>query len=118
MAEKFQGVDFYDLDSLLSEEEKMVRGTIRDWVEEKVLPIIQDAYIQHRFPKELIPEMAELGIYGANLPEEYADPRVLYEKVYCRRGEMENLIKEQQLDLSLTGQSRGYPLAGNWGRPT
>jgi glutaryl-CoA dehydrogenase len=71
MAEKFQGVDFYDLDSLLSEEEKMVRGTIRDWVEDRVLPIIQEAYIEHRFPKELIPEMAELGIYGANLPEEY-----------------------------------------------
>jgi glutaryl-CoA dehydrogenase len=71
MAEKFQGVDFYDLDSLLSEEEKMVRETVRDWVEDKVLPIIQDAYIQHRFPKELIPEMAELGMFGANLPEEY-----------------------------------------------
>jgi glutaryl-CoA dehydrogenase len=71
MAEKFQGVDFYDLDSLLSEEEKMVRGTVRDWVEDKVLPIIQDAYIQHRFPMELIPEMAELGMFGANLPEEY-----------------------------------------------
>ena len=71
MAEKFQGVDFYNLDSLLSEEELMVRETIRGWVEDRVLPIIQDAYIQRRFPTELIPEMAELGMLGANLPEEY-----------------------------------------------
>lgn len=71
MAEKFQGVDFYNLDSLLSEEELMVRETVRGWVEDRVLPIIQDAYIQRRFPTELIPEMAELGMLGANLPEEY-----------------------------------------------
>jgi len=71
MAEKFQGVDFYDLDSLLSEEERMVRDTVREWVEDRVMPIIQDAYIQRLFPRDLIPEMAELGMLGANLPEEY-----------------------------------------------
>ena len=71
MAEKFQGVDFYDIDSLLSEEERMVRDTVREWVEDQVLPIIQDAYIQRRFPTELIPGMADLGMLGANLPEEY-----------------------------------------------
>ena len=49
----------------------MVRDTVREWVEERVLPIIQDAYIRRRFPAELIPEMAEMGILGANLPEEY-----------------------------------------------
>ncbi len=43
MAGKFQGVDFYDIDSSLSEEERMVRDTVRDWVEDKVLPVIADA---------------------------------------------------------------------------
>ncbi len=71
MAGKFQGVDFYDVDSLLSEEERMVRDTIREWVEDRVLPIIADAYMEYRFPEELIPEMAEMGVLGANLPEEY-----------------------------------------------
>lgn len=71
MAEKFQGVDFYNVEGLLSQEERMVRDTVREWVEERVLPIIQDAYIKRRFPAELIPEMAEMGILGANLPEEY-----------------------------------------------
>jgi glutaryl-CoA dehydrogenase len=63
--------DFYNLDSVLSEEERAVRDTIRAFVDEKVLPIIGDCYIEGRFPKELVPEMAELGMFGANLPEEY-----------------------------------------------
>jgi glutaryl-CoA dehydrogenase len=68
---KFQGLDYYEIDSLLSEEERMVRDTVRDWVDSSLMPIIEEAYIERRFPKELIPEMAELGIYGANLPEKY-----------------------------------------------
>jgi glutaryl-CoA dehydrogenase len=67
----FEGVDFYDVDSLLSEEERMVRATIRQWVEDRVMPIIGEAYVQRRFPRELIPEMGELGMLGANLPEKY-----------------------------------------------
>jgi len=63
--------DFYNIDSALSEEERAVRDTVRAFVDEKVLPIIGDCYIEGRFPKELIPEMAELGMFGANLPEEY-----------------------------------------------
>jgi glutaryl-CoA dehydrogenase len=63
--------DFYNLDSALSEEERAVRDTIRSFVDEKVLPIIGDCYIEGRFPKELVPQMAELGMFGANLPEEY-----------------------------------------------
>lgn len=71
MAAKFEGFDFYDMDSLLSEEERMIRDTVRAWVEDRLMPIIGDAYINHRMPKELIPEMGELGLLGANLPEEY-----------------------------------------------
>jgi len=63
--------DFYNIDSVLSEEERAVRDTIRAFVDEKVLPIIGDCYIEGRFPRELVPEMAELGMFGANLPEEY-----------------------------------------------
>jgi glutaryl-CoA dehydrogenase len=63
--------DFYNLDSVLSEEERAVRDTIRAFVDEKVLPIIGDCYIEGKFPRHLVPEMAELGMFGANLPEEY-----------------------------------------------
>ncbi|HEX6063899.1 MAG TPA: acyl-CoA dehydrogenase family protein, partial [Longimicrobiales bacterium] len=68
---KFNGIDYFDVDSLLDEEERMVRDTVREWVDDNLLPVIEEAYIGRKFPKELIPQMAELGIFGANLPEEY-----------------------------------------------
>jgi glutaryl-CoA dehydrogenase len=71
MAPKFRGVDFYNTDSLLSEEERAVRDTVRSWVDDHVLPVIGEHYIAGRFPKQLVPGMAELGLFGANLPERY-----------------------------------------------
>src|SRR5881296_219347 len=63
--------DFYDIDSLLSEEERAVRASVRAFVDERVLPIIGKCYVDGRFPLDLVPEMASLGVFGANLPEEY-----------------------------------------------
>ncbi len=71
MAGKFQGIDFYDVDGLLSEEERMIRDMVREWVDERLLPIIDEAYIGRRFPEEIIPDLAQLGMLGANLPEKY-----------------------------------------------
>jgi glutaryl-CoA dehydrogenase len=68
---RFEGIDYYKLDSLLSEEERMVRDTVREWVDDVLLPIIGEAYIERRFPREIIPQLGELGVLGANLPEEY-----------------------------------------------
>ncbi|HEY7193572.1 MAG TPA: acyl-CoA dehydrogenase family protein [Gemmatimonadales bacterium] len=64
-------LDFYDIDSLLSEEERAVRDSVRRFVDDRVLPIIGKCYVDGRFPKEIVPELAELGVFGANLPEEY-----------------------------------------------
>jgi glutaryl-CoA dehydrogenase len=71
MTAQFRGVDFYNTDSLLQEEERAVRDTVRSWVDDNLLPIIGEAYVAGHFPKQLIPGMAELGLFGANLPEEY-----------------------------------------------
>jgi glutaryl-CoA dehydrogenase len=71
MPPKFHGVDFYNIDGLLSEEERAVRDTVRGWVDDNLLPIIGQCYVEGRFPKQLVPGMAELGLFGANLPEEY-----------------------------------------------
>jgi glutaryl-CoA dehydrogenase len=68
---RFTGVDFYAFDTLLSEEERAIRDSVRTWVDEHLLPIIGDCYVEGRFPKELIAPLAELGVLGANLPEEY-----------------------------------------------
>jgi glutaryl-CoA dehydrogenase len=67
----FQGVDFYEIDSLLNEEERAVREMVRRWVDEEVMPIIGDHYVEGRFPSQLVPKMGDLGFLGANLPEEY-----------------------------------------------
>src|SRR4029079_8004564 len=63
--------DIYNIDFDLSEEERAIRDSIRQFVDEKVIPVIGKAYIDGRFPKEILPQMAELGVFGANLPEEY-----------------------------------------------
>jgi glutaryl-CoA dehydrogenase len=63
--------DLYDVRSLLSEEERAVQDTVARFTDERVLPIIGDCFDQGRFPKELIPEIASLGLLGSSLPEEY-----------------------------------------------
>ncbi|MBZ5725361.1 MAG: acyl-CoA dehydrogenase family protein [Acidobacteriia bacterium] len=63
----FRGVDYFCVDSLYGEQELMVRQTARRFAEERIAPLIRDCYREARFPTELIPEMAELGFYGANL---------------------------------------------------
>jgi glutaryl-CoA dehydrogenase len=64
---KFQGFDFLHLDSYFNEDELLVRKTARDFVEDNLIPIIEECFRTERFPKELVPVMGELGFYGANL---------------------------------------------------
>ena len=65
--EKYAGFDFYGIDDLLTEEERMVRDLVRSWVDERVLPIIEHHCTEGTFPMELIPEIGEMGLLGANL---------------------------------------------------
>jgi glutaryl-CoA dehydrogenase len=67
----FKGVDFYRIDDLLSEEELLVRDTVRRFVDDKVLPVIDTHFEEATFPSNLIPDMASMGLFGANLPEKY-----------------------------------------------
>lgn len=68
---RFQGVDYFQLDDLFSEEELLVRKTVREYVDQKVLPIIEKHYEDGTFPICLIPQMAELGMFGSTLPARY-----------------------------------------------
>ncbi|HLV00786.1 MAG TPA: acyl-CoA dehydrogenase family protein [Acidobacteriota bacterium] len=63
----FQGVDFMNIDELLSEDELLIRENVRSFVEDQVIPIIEDHHMRGIFPVELIPKMGELGFLGANL---------------------------------------------------
>ncbi len=69
--QKFQGVDYFSVDSLLTEEEILVRKTVREFVDDNVLGIIEKHNRAGTFPIDLVPEMAELGMFGATLPPAY-----------------------------------------------
>jgi len=68
---KYTAPDHYLLDELLSEEHRMIRDSVRSWVDEKVMPIIEDCAQRNICPTHLIPEMGQLGIFGPALPTEY-----------------------------------------------
>lgn len=68
---KFESLDLYHIDSLLSEEEKMIRSSVREWVTEQFLPVIEETYQKAEFPLWVVPKLGEMGFLGSNLPEEY-----------------------------------------------
>jgi alkylation response protein AidB-like acyl-CoA dehydrogenase len=68
---QFQGVDYYNIDELLTEEQKLVRQATRDFVKREVSPIIEDYAQKAEFPKHLIRGLADIGAFGPNLPVEY-----------------------------------------------
>ncbi len=63
--------DYYDIAALLSEEERMVQETVRSFVNDEILPIIEKHYQEATFPMEIVKRCGELGIFGATIPEEY-----------------------------------------------
>jgi glutaryl-CoA dehydrogenase len=67
MAFKFKGVDFIGFDNLLSEDERLARSTARDFIEDNLIPIIEECNREGRFPRELIAPMGQLGFFGANI---------------------------------------------------
>jgi len=67
MAFKFQPFDLLHLDATFSEDELLVRRTTRDFVEDNLIPIIEECFRSGRFPRELVPLMGELGFFGANI---------------------------------------------------
>ena len=68
---RFAGEDFYEVDSLLTDDERQTRDLVRGWVDERYLPLIEEAYEKAYFPTQVIPEVAEMGLLGATLPETY-----------------------------------------------
>ena len=59
--------DFLDVGSMLSDDERQIQTAVARWVDDRVLPIIAQAFDEHRFPSHLVPEIAEMGLFGCNL---------------------------------------------------
>jgi len=64
-------LDIYNVAELFGDDERLVHDTVKDWVRERFLPLVEEHYEAGTFPTELIPELAQLGVFGATLPEEY-----------------------------------------------
>jgi len=64
-------LDYYQVDEMFSPDERAVRDTVRRFVDREVRPIIGEAWLKGEFPIHLVPKMAELGLFGPTLPEEY-----------------------------------------------
>ncbi len=69
--DQFKAPDYYQLDDLLSEEQKLVRDAVRVWVKKEVSPIIEEAAQQAQFPNDLMKGLAEIGAFGPYIPEEF-----------------------------------------------
>lgn len=67
----FKGVDYFETDSLLSGEERMIRDTVREFVSNEIIPVIEKHNREASFPFEIIPKMSALGLFGTTLPKEY-----------------------------------------------
>lgn len=70
-SDNYQAHDYYQMDDLLTDEHKLVRESARAWVKREVSPIIEEYYEKSKFPKQLIPGLAEIGAFGPYIPEEY-----------------------------------------------
>jgi len=68
---RYKSPDYYLVDELLTDEHKLVRGAIRDWVNRAVMPIIDEANQKHEFPRHLVKELGEIGAFGPYIPVEY-----------------------------------------------
>jgi glutaryl-CoA dehydrogenase len=67
----FEGVDFLDMDDLLTEEHKLIRGSIRDFVKKEISPYIEDWAQKAHFPYEIVKKFGDVGAFGPQIPEEY-----------------------------------------------
>lgn len=67
----YKSPDYYLTDELFNDEQLMVRGAVRDWVNKSVIPIIDEANQKHEFPEHLVKELGELGVFGPYIPQEY-----------------------------------------------
>ena len=96
---KFIGVDYFNIDSLLSEEELMIRDTVREFVSEEVIPIIEEYNRESKFPQQIIPKMAEMGLFGPTFPAKYGCAELNNVAYGLIMQELEEAIAEEEVLL-------------------
>ncbi|AGK60309.1 Acyl-CoA dehydrogenase [Archaeoglobus sulfaticallidus PM70-1] len=108
----FKGIDFYNIDELLTEEEKLVRNSVREFMENEILPLVADAF-HNEEPlnmREIAPKMGELGLLGAFLPEEYGCPGASYTEFGLICQEVERVDSSMRSFVAVTSGLVMYPI--------
>lgn len=106
----YQSPDYYLLDDLISEEHKLIRSSVRDWVNKSVSPIIEDYAQRAEFPKELIPGMGDLGLFGPTIPTEYGGSGLDYLAYGIMMQEVERGDSGIRSTASVQGSLVMYPI--------
>lgn len=106
----YQSPDYYLLDDLISEEHKLIRSSVRDWVNKSVSPIIEDYAQRAEFPKELIPAMGDLGLFGPTIPVEYGGSGLDYLAYGIMMQEVERGDSGIRSTASVQGSLVMYPI--------
>ena len=107
--EPYEGVDFYDIESLLTEEEIMIRDMVRDWVDEEVLPKIEHACAEGVFLDEWRVALGEMGVLGAPL-KGYGCPGLSYVAYGLICQELERGDSGLRSFASVQGSLAMYPI--------
>lgn len=106
----YEAPDYYELDELLTEEHKLVRSTVRDWVKKEVSPIIEDFAQRAVFPKHLLKGLAEIGAFGPTVPEEYGGAGLDYISYGIIMQEIERGDSGIRSTASVQGSLVMYPI--------
>ncbi len=106
----YKGTDFYNLDELFSEEERMVRASVRQFVEEKFLPLIRSHHRDGTFPVEIIPQLGALGCLGVTIPETYGGAGLSYTIYGLAMQELERGDSGLRSFASVQGSLVMYPV--------
>ncbi|WP_297336074.1 acyl-CoA dehydrogenase family protein [Algoriphagus sp.] len=106
----FEGVDFLDLDDLLTEEHKLIRTSIRDFVKREISPYIEDWAQKAHFPSEIVKKFGDVGAFGPQIPEEYGGGGLDYIAYGLIMQEIERGDSGMRSTASVQGSLVMYPI--------
>lgn len=102
--------DYYQIDDLLTDEHKLIRDTVRTWIKKEVSPNIENWAQNNEFPKHLVPQMGELGVFGPTVPVEYGGGGLDYISYGLMMQEIERCDSGMRSTASVQGSLVMYPI--------
>ncbi|MFT5513868.1 MAG: glutaryl-CoA dehydrogenase [Bacteroidia bacterium] len=110
MVDTFDHPDFYEVDSLLTEEHKLVRDSVRSWVKKEISPIIDACCQEATFPRHIVPQLGEIGCFGPQIPTEYGGGGLDYISYGLAMQELERGDSGIRSTASVQGSLVMYPI--------